>query len=72
MALDGGDDGLDFYRRIAQEAPAHLLPGGWLMLEIGYDQGETVPALLTEAFDCIEMHRDLSHLPRMVTARLKP
>lgn len=72
MALDGGHDGLDFYRRIAREAPAHLLSGGWLMLEIGYDQGDTVPALLAESFESIELHRDLNHLPRMVTARLKP
>lgn len=71
MALDGGNDGLDFYRRIAYEAPAHLLPGGYLMLEIGYDQGETVPALLRERFDHVTLHHDLNQLPRMVTAQLK-
>lgn len=46
-ALDGGADGLDFYRRLAIEAPAHLQEGGLLLLEIGYDQGESVPALFS-------------------------
>lgn len=71
LALDGGKDGLDFYRRIAREAPGHLLPGGFLMLEIGFDQGESVPALLADCFTDIRLHHDLSRLPRMVTARLK-
>ena len=72
MALEGGLDGLYFYRQIAAQGPAHLVAGGLLLLEIGYDQGETVPALLEEHFTQIQMHRDLNHLPRMVTARRKP
>lgn len=67
MALFAGPDGLAFYRRIAREAAAHLLPGGWLCLEIGDDQGETVPALLQESFRRVHMLRDLNHLPRVVT-----
>lgn len=67
MALFAGPDGLAFYRRIAREAAAHLLPGGWLCLEIGDDQGETVPALLRESFRRVHMLRDLNHLPRVVT-----
>ena len=45
-ALFGGEDGLDFYRRICREAPDHLEPGGALLLEIGWRQKEPVEALL--------------------------
>lgn len=41
-ALDGGEDGLDFYRRIAEEAPSHLTSGGIILMEIGDSQGEEV------------------------------
>lgn len=46
LALFGGEDGLDFYRRIAREAPAHLAPGGMLMFEIGWKQREAVETLM--------------------------
>ena len=49
MALDGTEDGLRFYRQIAQEAGTWLKPGGAIYLEIGYDQGEAVSGLLREA-----------------------
>lgn len=45
LALDGGADGLDFYRRIIEEAPAHLNKDGWLLLEIGYNQAEEITAI---------------------------
>ncbi|KFA20026.1 SAM-dependent methyltransferase, partial [Xanthomonas vasicola pv. musacearum NCPPB 4392] len=45
-ALASGSDGLDDIRLIVADAPAHLLPGGWLLLEHGWDQGEVVRALL--------------------------
>ena len=49
MALDGGDDGLDFYRRIIPGAVEHLVTGGMLFLEIGYDQADQVSALMEDA-----------------------
>ena len=45
-ALDGGEDGLDFYRRITQQAPEHLNPGGWLIFEVGAGQAPQVLELL--------------------------
>jgi release factor glutamine methyltransferase len=71
LALFAGDDGLDFYRRIAQEAPAHLLPGGRLCLEIGDGQGAAVKALLYEKFADIQILNDLNGLPRVVSAAVK-
>ncbi|MGI6641124.1 MAG: peptide chain release factor N(5)-glutamine methyltransferase [Limnochordia bacterium] len=47
-ALDGGFDGLGFYRRIFAEAPPHLLEGGYLVVEIGAEQGEAVAAIARE------------------------
>ena len=67
LALYGGTDGLDLYRRIAAETPAILNNGGALYLEIGYDQGETVPQILAEAgFSDITVQKDLSGLDRCV------
>ena len=48
LALYGGADGLDFYRRISREAKAHLAPGGYLLFEIGWKQKDAVEALLRE------------------------
>ncbi len=65
-ALDGGADGLDFYRKIIHDAP--LFEGGLLAFEIGYDQGESVPELMTDAgYRNIELLQDLSGLDRIVT-----
>ena len=71
LALFAGDDGLDFYRRIAKEAPAHLCTGGRLCLEIGDGQGDAVKALLNESFADIQVLNDLNGLPRVVSAALK-
>ena len=69
MALDGGEDGLDIYRRLIPEAAKHLAPGGVLLLEIGYDQGETVPALCRQAgLTGITVLKDLAGLDRVVRA----
>lgn len=67
MALDGGADGLSFYRRIAAEACAHLHPGGVLLLEVGWNQGEAVRQLLAEAgLARTAVHPDFQNIPRMV------
>ena len=68
MALDGGADGLDFYRRIASDAPNFLRPGGVLLLEVGFDQAEAVMALLADFAD-VQAHEDYQHIPRMIEAR---
>ena len=68
LALFAGPDGLVFYRRIAEEAPAHLNEKGRLILEIGDGQGNAVAALLAENFASIRILNDLSGLPRVVSA----
>ena len=62
LALDGGVDGLDFYRRIASSYQRYLKTGGTLLLEIGYTQGDAVAAL----FDGATVRRDYGGRPRMV------
>ena len=67
LALDGGTDGLDFYRRISKESSAYLKQGGYLVLEIGYNQGQTVSSLLTEAgFTNVSVLKDLCNNDRVV------
>lgn len=59
IALDGGTDGLDFYRRIAKEGKCFLLPGGRVYLEIGYDQGESVRSIFQkEGYREVEVFQD--------------
>lgn len=71
LALDGGPDGLDAYRAIIAGAPGHLLPGGCLAVEIGWDQGEAVSALTaTAGFADPVVHRDLGGRDRVVAAFL--
>jgi release factor glutamine methyltransferase len=67
LALDGGTDGLDAYRAIIETAPKVLRPGGWIALEIGWDQGQTVPNLLDKAgFLRISCHQDTAGRDRVV------
>lgn len=69
LALDGGMDGLNLYRRLLRDAPAKLAPGGALMLEIGTAQGAAVGSLAATAFPHaqIVIHRDLAGHDRVVT-----
>lgn len=70
IALDGGEDGLDFYRIIAADAPAHLVPGGWLLLELGYGEAEEVSRLLSSnGFEEIQVRQDDRMIDRMICAR---
>ena len=71
MALDGGKDGLDFYRRIAIDGWKHLLPGGMLAMEVGDSQAKDVSELLCreEHYQKIQIHCDLYGKERIVSAR---
>lgn len=66
-ALDGGEDGLQFYRRIVAQAPAHLRRGAVLLFEIGCGQGEAVVELMQEAgFAEVKVLQDYAGLDRVV------
>ena len=68
-ALDGGEDGLMFYRLIAAKAKQYLKRGGMIFLEIGYDQGEDVCEIMKEnGYRHIEVKKDLAGLDRIVSA----
>lgn len=69
-ALDGGEDGYDFYRIFAEKASGYLSDGGMLALECGIDQAEEVSILLSENFQC-EIVKDLQGVDRIVIARKK-
>lgn len=70
QALAAGADGLDDIRRIVAQAPAHLVNGGWLLLEHGYDQAEAVAALLKIAgFGEVGHAADLAGIPRVTQGR---
>ena len=71
LALDGGQDGLDLYRRITAEAADHLNPGGYLYLEVGIGEAEPVLEMVTSNIQCAEagVLNDLCGIPRIVWAR---
>ena len=69
-ALFAGDDGLDDVRVISREARQWLRPGGWLILEIGYRQGDGVQQLLeADGFAAVAIRNDLTGRPRIAEAR---
>lgn len=73
LALDGGADGLDVYRRIIEEAPDHMKAGGVLMMEIGADQAEDVAGLIEKTGKYVEtqIKKDLAGLDRLVITKVQ-
>ena len=70
LALDGKENGLYFYEKITEQAGRYLEPGGWLMYEIGCDQGMDVSEIMKKnGFEQIEIKKDLAGLDRVVTGR---
>ena len=70
-ALDGGTDGLDFYRRIVSISPDILKSGGLLAFECGYDQADQLVCLMSDAFLQITKSKDLCGIDRVVSGILK-
>ncbi len=72
-ALYGGEDGLDFYRRIISGSPSYLSPGGYLILEMGWGQAKEIKGLASKsnAFTEPEIRKDYSGIDRVFKARLK-
>ena len=72
LALDGTEDGLEFYRKIIDDAHKYLNEDGAIIFEIGYDQGEAVSTLLTKAgYQAVRVIKDLTGRDRIVSGRLK-
>ncbi len=71
LALDGGSDGLAFYRRITDIAPEILNDKGILAFEIGFNQGDAVKSLMERDFRDVEIKKDLCGNDRVVTGILK-
>ena len=70
LALDGGADGLDFYRSIASRYGRALKPGGWLCFEFGMGQGDEVCAILEEnGYEIVERKTDFNEIERAVLAQ---
>ena len=69
LALDGGEDGLRFYRSLAVQGRGHLYPGGAIFCEVGYDQGERVSRLFEEqGYKPVSLKNDLANIPRLMLA----
>ncbi|OFO60144.1 protein-(glutamine-N5) methyltransferase, release factor-specific [Peptoniphilus sp. HMSC075B08] len=70
LALDGGEDGLHFYRKIIEKTPKYLNDRGYLVFEIGHDEAKDICALMEDKFD-VEVIKDLSKLDRVVVGQLR-
>ena len=70
LALDGGEDGLDFYKKIVNEAPNHLNKGGKLYFEIGYNQAKALKDLMKTKFKNIKVYKDYGNNDRVVVGEI--
>ncbi|MDU3457194.1 MAG: peptide chain release factor N(5)-glutamine methyltransferase [Peptoniphilus harei] len=70
LALDGGEDGLFFYRSIIKSSPEFLNNKGFLVFEIGHDEAEDIYNLMKDKFE-VEVYKDLNNLDRVVVGQLK-
>lgn len=70
LALDGGEDGLFFYRSIIKSSPEFLNNKGFLVFEIGHDEAEDICNLMKDKFE-VEVYKDLNNLDRVVVGQLK-
>lgn len=71
LALDGGEDGLNFYKQIAKNAKNYLAAKGKLFLEIGFNQGQELKQLFETSGFNVSIHKDYSNLDRILIAELK-
>lgn len=71
IALDGGSDGLDFYRKIIVQSPRYLKKGGFLIMEIGFGQKEAIKNIFqnTANFEIIEVICDYNNIERIIVAK---
>ena len=70
LALDGGEDGLEFYRKIVEESPRYLKKGGKLYFEIGYNQAEALRDLMKDKFKDIIVYKDYGNNDRVVVGEI--
>ncbi|MFH1860446.1 MAG: peptide chain release factor N(5)-glutamine methyltransferase [bacterium] len=70
VALDGGEDGLDYYRKIINNAPDYLVPGGYLAFEVGLGQAKSVKELMQERFFETQIINDLCQRQRVVFGQI--
>ncbi|MEW6211814.1 MAG: peptide chain release factor N(5)-glutamine methyltransferase, partial [Acidobacteriota bacterium] len=70
LALFGGEEGLDFYRRLLNEARPFVKSGGWMVCEIGYSQLDAIREMIdTDEWSLVEVTNDLQGIPRTLTIR---
>lgn len=71
ISLDGGEDGLDFYRKIIKDAPKYLNDGGFMILEMGFSQRKDIENIFkkTGIFEIIEVVKDYSNIDRVIVAK---